>query len=155
MASHGKEETVFEGFLGRKGLKHSRPRNEILEAFLNTEKHLTAEELYRLVKEKDSAIGFVTVYRTLKLICESGLGRELRFKDRTARYEHLYGHQHHDHLICTRCGQFIEVVDPEIERLQERLFKEQGFIPEGHRMELYGICKKCREKGGEGKRKGR
>ncbi|MHB9156366.1 MAG: Fur family transcriptional regulator [Endomicrobiales bacterium] len=141
--SHGKEETIFEEYLATKNLKHSKQRDEILDMFLNTERHLTAEELYRLVKEKNQAIGFVTVYRTLKLICESGIGRELRFKDGPARYEHLYGHQHHDHLICTGCGQFIEVVDLEIERLQDKLFKTHGFTPEGHRMELYGICKKC------------
>jgi Fe2+/Zn2+ uptake regulation proteins len=140
------EKTVFEEYLSEKNLKHSSQREQILGVFLSVEKHLTAEELYKIVREKYPNIGYVTVYRTLKLLCEAGLCRELHFEDGTARYEHLYGHQHHDHLICTNCGQFIEVIDPEIEKLQEKLFKAHGFIPVGHRMDLYGICSKCKNK---------
>lgn len=142
--SNGKEERLFEEYLAAKGLKHSGQRKEILCIFLNTDKHLTAEELYALVKKRYPGIGYATVYRSLKLFCAAGLSRELKFDDGTARYEHLYGHKHHDHFICTRCGRFVEVVDDEIERLQERLAKLHGFIPQRHRMELYGICKKCK-----------
>lgn len=140
-----KEEKILEGYLLKKNLKHSQQRLEILDVFLNTDKHLTADELYRIVKIKYPAIGSATVYRTLKLLCESGLGRELKIDDGITRYEHLYGHQHHDHLICTKCGKFVEVLDPEIERLQERLALKHGFYPERHRMELYGVCKQCKK----------
>lgn len=133
----------FEKHLDSKKLKHSRQREDILVAFLSEEKHLTAEELYLVVKKINPAIGFVTVYRTLKLLCECGLCRELKFTDGTARYEHLYGHEHHDHLMCTSCGKLIEVVDVEIERLQDKIFKAHGYTPHGHRMELYGVCSKC------------
>lgn len=142
--SHMKEKKVFEEYLNLRNLKHSKQREEILDAFLHAEKHLAAEELYAIIKKKNPATGFVTVYRTLKLLCDCGLGRELRFEDGTTRYEHLYGHQHHDHLICTKCGRLIEVVEPEIERLQEKLFKQYKFYPERHRMELYGVCKRCK-----------
>ena len=91
-------------------------------------------------------MGVATVYRTLKLLCAAGLCRRLKVEGGPARYEHLYGHQHHDHLICTRCGTFVEVVDPEIERLQEKLSKIHGFTPQQHRMELYGICSNCLHK---------
>jgi Fur family ferric uptake transcriptional regulator len=141
-----KEEKIFEEFLQTKNLKHSGQRQNILHVYLNTDKHLTAEELYGIVRKKYPVIGCATVYRTLKLLCECGLCRELRFEDSTTRYEHLYGHQHHDHLICTRCGRFTEVVDPKIERLQENLFKEHGFYPQRHRMDLYGVCKSCKRK---------
>ncbi len=140
------EETkIFEDYLTIKNLKHSEQRREILHVFLSTDKHLTANELYRIVQKKYPTIGHATIYRTLKLLCESGLCRELKFEDGTTRYEHLYGHQHHDHLICTKCGRFVEVVDPEIERLQEKLAKQHGFYPERHRMELYGVCRKCKK----------
>lgn len=140
-----KEEKIFENHLTAKNLKHSGQRIEILQSFLNTDKHLTANELYGIVKRKHPKIGYATIYRTLKLLCECGLCRELKFDDGVTRYEHLYGHQHHDHLICTKCGRFVEVVDPEIERLQEKLIKQYEFYPERHRMELYGICKKCKQ----------
>ncbi|MEK6732511.1 MAG: transcriptional repressor [Candidatus Omnitrophota bacterium] len=140
-----KEEKIFEEYLRTKNLKHSEQRKEILYIFLNIDKHLTANELYRTVQRKYPTVGYATIYRTLKLLCECGLCRELKLEDGTTRYEHLYGHQHHDHLICTKCGRFIEVVDPEIERLQEKLVKQHGFYPERHRMELYGVCKRCKK----------
>ncbi|MDD5465582.1 MAG: transcriptional repressor [Candidatus Omnitrophica bacterium] len=139
-----KETKMFEDYLATKDLKHSQQRKEILHIFLGIDKHLTANELYMSVQKKYPAIGYATIYRTLKLLCECGLCRELSFEDGTTRYEHLYGHQHHDHLICTKCGRFVEVVDPQIESLQEKLAKQHGFYPQRHRMELYGVCKRCK-----------
>ena len=138
------EQKIFDDYVRNKGLKQSGQRKDILLTFLKTEKHLTADELYRLVKRKNSAIGTATVYRTLKLLSESGLCREFRLDDGTARYEHLYGHDHHDHLICTSCGGFEEVLDPEIEKLQEKLARKHGFKISNHKMEIYGTCRKCR-----------
>lgn len=138
-----KEEAVLERYLKDKNLKHSQQRKEILGVFLKTDKHLTAEELYSLVRARYSGIGYATVYRSLKLFCQAGLCRELKFDDGTSRYEHLYNHEHHDHLICTKCGKFVEIIEPAIEKLQEKIFKSCGFYPERHRMELYGVCKKC------------
>lgn len=136
---------MFENYLASKHLKHSQPRWEIMDTFLKADRHLTAEELYHLVKKKNSGVGSATVYRTLKLMCESGLCRELKFGDGSTRYERLQGKAHHDHLICTHCGSFVEVFDPEIESLQEKLFKLHGYHPQWHRLELYGICKDCRK----------
>ena len=135
---------VFENFLAGKGLKHSKPRDWILAAFLSMERHVTVEELWAEVKAAHPTVGYATVYRTLKLLCESGLCTALRFEDGMTRYEQHYGHDHHDHIICTKCGRFIEVVSDEIERLQEQLMKRHGFLPQYHRMNLYGTCKECR-----------
>lgn len=140
------EERIFEEYLKAKNLKHSKQRKEILDIFLSIDRHLSVEDLYRIVQKKNPKIGHATIYRTLKLLCECGLCRELKFEDGITRYEHLYGHKHHDHLICIRCGRFVEVLDPEIERLQEKLAKQHGFYPERHRMELYGICKRCKSR---------
>lgn len=137
------EKKIFNDFVLSKGLKHSSQRSDVLFTFLKTEKHLTADELYRLVKKRNANIGVATVYRSLKLICESGLGRELRLGSDSVIYEHNYNHEHHDHMICTDCGSFIEVVDPEIEKLQERLAKKEGFTLEGHKLLMYGICRAC------------
>ena len=138
------ETMILEKFIAGKGLKHSKPRLWILDVFLGIERHLTIEELWAAVKKKHPTVGYATVYRTLKLLCECGLSSELRFEDGTTRYEHLYGHSHHDHLICTQCGRFVEVVDGKIEDLQIRLMKRYGFSPQFHRMNLYGICKDCK-----------
>ena len=121
------EHNIFNDYIRRKGLRHSGQRRDILNAFLKTEKHLTADELYRIVKRKNPSVGAATVYRTLKLLRESGLCRELKLDDGTTRYEHLYGHEHHDHLICTSCGSLVEVLDPEIEKSQEKLAKKTWF----------------------------
>lgn len=138
------EQKIFDDFVKEKGLKHSLQRKDILLTFLRTEKHLTADELHALVKKKNPAIGIATVYRTLKLLCECGLSSELKLGDGSVRYEHLYGHEHHDHLLCMKCGEFTEVVDPEIERLQESLAKKKGFKIKGHKLIMYGICSKCK-----------
>lgn len=141
-----KEREVFEEYIRNKNLKHSGQRIKILEVFLKSERHLTADELYRLVKRTSPSIGYATVCRTLKLFCEAGLSREVLLEDGITRYEHLYGHEHHDHMICIRCGKFVEVMKPLIEQLQKELAEEKGFILTRHRLELYGICERCREK---------
>ncbi len=142
--AYEEEEKIFDDFVKKKGLKHSDQRRGILRQFLKTERHLTADELYRLVKKKNPAIGFATIYRTLKLLCECGLSRELKLENGSLRYEHLYGHEHHDHLVCMKCGNFIEVMNLEIEKLQERLAKKEGFMLQGHKLLLYGICRECK-----------
>ena len=142
---HKKELEIFVAHIRRKNLKHTEQRTQILKTFLETERHLTAEELYVLVRKKYPSIGFATIGRTIKLLCECGLCRELKIEYGVTRYEHLYGHEHHDYLICINCGSFVEVMSPEIEKLQERLAKANDFVLKRHRLELYGICKKCKK----------
>jgi Fur family ferric uptake transcriptional regulator len=143
--AHQKERGVFQEYIRGKNLRHSEQRMQILEVFLQTEKHLTAEELHRLTQRKNPSIGMATVYRTLKLLRDSGLCRELRLDDGTTRYEHLYNHDHHDHMVCTGCGALVEVVDTRIEKLQDKLAKAHGFHIKSHKLEIYGICRKCRK----------
>jgi len=135
---------VFINFLRKKNLKLTKQREEILRLFLKTERHLSVEDLYNIVKKKDQNIGHATVFRTLRLLCETGIAKEVDFGDKL-RYEHKYGHQHHDHLICVECGKFIEVIDGRIERLQDELCKKKRFLPHRHKMEIFGACKQCRK----------
>jgi Fur family ferric uptake transcriptional regulator len=137
---------ILAGFLSRKNLRLTSQRSMILETFLKEEGHLTSEELYGIVKRKNKSIGSATVYRTLKLLSESGIAREVDFGDGVVRYEHKYGHAHHDHLICERCGKGIEVLDERIEALQKKLARKHGFILTGHKMYLLGLCPECRKK---------
>jgi Fur family ferric uptake transcriptional regulator len=139
-------QAVFTEFLARKNLKMTPQRRLILDVFLGEEGHLASEDLYNKVKAQDKSIGQATVYRTLKLLSESGLAKEVHFGDGVTRYEKKYGSAHHDHILCERCGATLEVVDEHIERLQEELAKAHGFVLTGHKMYLYGICPKCRGK---------
>ena len=141
-----KAKDVFIEYLKKNNLKFTSQRDLIIDLFLKTKKHITTEEFYNLVKSQDKTIGWATVYRTLKLLCKAGIADEVGFGDGVVRFEHKYGHEHHDHLICKKCGKFIEVVDQEIEKLQEKLAKRYGFAPISHRMDIFGICKKCKTK---------
>ncbi len=137
---------VFEEFLTKKNLRMTYQRQVILNLFLQEQRHLSPEELYDMVKVHDPSIGQATVYRTLKLLCEAGIAREVEFGDGVMRYEPEYGRAHHDHIICTDCGDKVEVYDPEIEALQEKMAEREGFRLTHHKMYLYGICKKCQKR---------
>jgi Fur family ferric uptake transcriptional regulator len=137
---------ILSGFLSRKNLRLTSQRSLILETFLKEEGHLTSEELYGIIKRKNKSIGSATVYRTLKLLSESGIARAVDFGDGVVRYEHKYGRAHHDHLICERCNKGIEVLDERIEALQKKLARKHGFILTGHKMYLFGLCPECRKK---------
>lgn len=140
-----KEEFGLLGaFIRRKGLRYTGQRNKILAAFLSTEHHVSVEELHKLLKKSDKAIGYTTVYRTMKLFLESGLAQEVEFGDGVPRYEHKYGHQHHDHLICIKCGRYLEVMNSRIEKMQDALARESGFNPLSHTLRIFGICKNCK-----------
>ena len=146
MAFHKESEKVFIDFLSAKNLKMTQQRALILGEFLTTEKHVSPEDLCRIVKRKDSSVGQATVYRMLKLLVESGIAREVDFRDGVKRFEHGHNHEHHDHLICERCGKNVEVHDERIEELQSKLAKKYGFTLRDHEMYLYGLCEKCRKK---------
>jgi len=139
------ERTIFIYFLRRKGLKLTRQREEILEAFLKIEEHPSTEDLYKVIKRKNPNIGHATVFRTLKLLTEAGIAREIDLGDRRVRFEHGHGHRHHDHLVCQVCSKLIETVNPEIERLQDDLCKKFDFIPTSYRLQIFGICKECKK----------
>ncbi|MBN1664307.1 MAG: transcriptional repressor [Deltaproteobacteria bacterium] len=141
-----KEKEIFNQFLSRKNLRATPQRDLVLDVFLTREDHITAEQLYDVVKKNDPSIGQATIYRFLKLMLDAGLAREVDFGDGVMRYEGSYNHPHHDHLICRGCGKTIEVVDSVIEELQRRVAESFGFELTDHEMYLYGLCEVCRKK---------
>jgi Fur family transcriptional regulator, ferric uptake regulator len=136
----------FFAYLAKKKLKFTSQRALIFDVFWQVKEHISSEELYGLVKKKDPSIGQATVYRTLKLLSDSKIAKEVDFGDGVTRYEPYYGQSHHDHLICEECGKSIEVVDERIEQLQEELAAKHGFTLSGHSMYLYGKCRHCSKK---------
>ena len=138
------EQQVFLQHIQKKGLKRTAQRDLILEVFLNTEGHMSGEDLYGLVRDKDSTVGQTTVYRTLRLLTEAGLAREVRFGDGRAHYEHNYKHQHHDHMICSECGKVIEFFSAELEAIQDAMAAKHRFEITQHLLRIIGICAECR-----------
>ncbi|MEW5737685.1 MAG: Fur family transcriptional regulator [Myxococcota bacterium] len=125
------------------GLKTTRQRNLIIDTFFTLDGHLSVEEVWGKVRELDQRVSVATVYRTMKLLSESGLAHARNFGDGQTRYEAAVGKEHHDHLICTRCGTIIEFENDQIERLQDAVARKHGFRVVSHKMELYGLCKNC------------
>jgi Fur family ferric uptake transcriptional regulator len=143
------EKEIFLEHIQKAGLRKTAQRDLILEIFLRTEDHLTSEDLYWLVQKQDPSVGHTTVYRTLKLLTEAGLAREVRFGDNKTYYEHHFNHEHHDHMICAECGKVIEFVSEEIEILQEQMADKFGFKLSHHSLRMWGTCSECQTKMGD------
>ncbi|MGA9993875.1 MAG: transcriptional repressor [Pyrinomonadaceae bacterium] len=146
------EQEIFLKHIQKSGLKRTAQRDLILDVFLRTEEHLSSEDLYRLVQREDPNIGQTTVYRTLKLLTEAGLAREVRFGDGRTHYEHNYKHQHHDHMICTECGKIIEFFSAELEAIQDKMAAKHRFEVTQHLLRILGVCADCRRKAREQKK---
>jgi Fur family ferric uptake transcriptional regulator len=136
----------FEQFVAGKKLRHTVQRERVLDVFLSTEKHLTVQQLYALVRQKHKGIGYATVARTVKLMCESGVCRQVDFGDGSQRFEHKYGHEHHDHLICLKCGKFEEIYSAKLEKIQDELVRRHGYVQENHKLDIFGLCPRCAKK---------
>jgi len=141
VAAHEEKLERFREFIRGRGLKGTRQRDDIARWFFDHKGHLSADRIYREVRKASPAIGFSTVYRTMKLLCEAGLVHERHFGEGEALYENVS--VHHDHCICSSCGKIIEFENPQIEALQQVVAKEFGFVLRSHKMELYGLCKTC------------
>ncbi|MFA5241332.1 MAG: ferric iron uptake transcriptional regulator [Sulfuricella sp.] len=122
------------------GLKATLPRLKILNLFETSEvRHLTAEDVYRILLAEDVDVGLATVYRVLTQFEAAGLLVRHHFEGGKAVFELNQGH-HHDHLVCLQCGMVEEFYDPEIERRQEQVAKERGFRIQEHSLYLYADC---------------
>jgi len=139
-----KTKDTFRNYIQEKGLRNTQQREVILDAFLSADTHITVEELFNVIKEKNPEIGYATVHRNLSLLCESGIADEIKIGNQKARYEPKLEREHHDHLICIKCGRFIEVYDTKIEKLQDKLAEANNFRPVRHKLEIYGYCGNCR-----------
>ena len=120
-------------------------REEIIDIFFEMHGHLSVEDVWSRVRQDDPRVSVATVYRTMKLLSESGLAHARNFGDGQTRYEPAVGREHHDHLICTRCGAIIEFENDQIERMQDAVARRHGFKVTSHKMELYGLCKSCQK----------
>ena len=128
------------------GLKATLPRLKILEIFqTGSQRHMTAEDVFRVLLNDHSDIGLATVYRVLTQFEQAGILERSHFESGKAVYELNEG-KHHDHLVCTSCGRVEEFYDPEIERRQKMIAEDKGWILQDHAMSLYGLCADCKSR---------
>ena len=148
------KEDALRRLIRQMGLKVTGQRMSILKALTQPGPvHVTAQELFERVSPQHPDIGFATVYRFLRALTQHNFVTELRMGGAPARYE-LTPHRHHDHLMCTQCGQIVEFENEQIEKLQLEVAQKNSFQLTGHVLELYGLCPACQQQQQE-KKKGR
>jgi Fur family ferric uptake transcriptional regulator len=136
-------------YMLKRGLRSTEQRRLIIDTFFEQHEHITIDSLLKQVRAVDARVGYATVYRTMKLLSESGVVQEHKFGDGFTRYELSDEEAHHDHLI-------IEFEEPQIEALQDKIARRYGFLVRAHKHEMYGLCADCQKpKAGRGSRAGR
>ena len=129
------------------GLKVTHPRTKILDVLQsNPGTHLSADEIHNKLVDHNESIGLATVYRVLTQLELAGLIQKNQFSDNQSSYE--IKKQHHDHLICTKCGKIIEFMNDDLETLQEEISEKYQFRLDSHVMTLFGVCRdgNCQDK---------
>jgi Fur family ferric uptake transcriptional regulator len=128
------------------GLKATLPRLKILEIMENSEnRHLSAEDIYKILSESGEDVGLATVYRVLTQFENAGLVTRHHFEGGTSVFEFNQG-EHHDHILCVKCGRVEEFMDEVIEQRQQDIAEKAGFSMTDHCLYIYGICKECQKK---------
>lgn len=129
--------------LQQSGFRWTSQRSLIVRTALSTHAHYTAEQLLELCRKHDPKVSRATVYRTLAVLEQAGFVEGLETGDGGRRFEHVLGHEHHDHMVCVQCGAITEFRDDELERRQEAAARRVGFKIERHSLRLYGRCRDC------------
>jgi Fur family ferric uptake transcriptional regulator len=134
--------------MAQRGLRSTGQRQVICDVFFASREHASLDDILLRVRSRNPRVGYATVYRTMKLLVESGVANERRFADGVTRYEPCDVETHHDHLICLNCGKIVEFKEPRIERLQEEVARRHGFQVRYHKHELYCVCldQRCTQK---------
>ncbi len=145
-------EDIFCKYLKEKGLKFTPERRTILKEIFSIHEHFDADELLVRFRNRGENISRASIFRTLKLSVKSQLTRKIIIGENRSYYEHIFGHEHHEHLICLGCGKIIEFSNPKIEKLQDIVCQEYGFEPADHTLKISGYCKECQGDRNAGKK---
>jgi len=136
---------TFYRYINEQGLKFSKRRAAVIEYFVNADRHFTVEQLHIELRKKYPGLGYSTVYRTLKLLVDSGVATVHHFGEEDARFELVHKEEHHDHFVCRQCGRIVEFHHRGIERLQHKVARSLGFTVDEHELQLFGLCGACQE----------
>jgi Fur family ferric uptake transcriptional regulator len=137
------EKTNFRTLIENDDIGQVEERLNIIEFFLSIEEHVTLEEMVQLLKDRGYDYDLEFVRQCMNRWVEHGFAQKKKFEGQPPRYEHRHLGKHHDHLICTKCGEIEEFRNEDMERLQINVASAQGFHMLQHRMEIYGICSEC------------
>ena len=142
---HGPDELreAFRKYLKDHGIRYTTARRKILDVVLDMRDHFEAEQVLYLLRERGHRVGKATVYRTLPLLVDCGILKQVRFDAKLAHYEHAFGEAPHDHMVCRRCGRIIEFSSDEIVELRRRIAQRHHFHVTSHRFQLTGLCWEC------------
>ena len=141
---------LFGRYLREHGLPVTPQRQAVAEVVFSSREHLSVDDIERKLRDGGERIGKATIYRTLDLLVRSRLVEEHDFGEGFKRYEHrLSVRPIHEHLICLNCGSVAEFESTELYGVEKRVRREHGFTPVRHRLEIYGLCRECREAGVE------
>lgn len=124
----------------------TRQRDLVAQIVLLSGEHQSVEEIRRRLLDRGEAVGTATVYRTLEVLLESGMVRAHDFGEGFKRYEPTPAQTHHEHLICERCGRVVEFQNERLERMLPIIADEHAFQHQRHRVEIYGVCRECRQR---------
>ena len=138
----------FMEFLGRKNLRITSQRQVIVDTAFSTDEHFTAEQLLAWSRQKDKSVSRATVYRTLPLLTESGLVREMDFGKDYKFYDPNYAdHPNHNHIICQDCEKIVEFESEKIEKLEDEISHQLGFSIKAQRLQITGSCDELKKLG--------
>ena len=143
-AKQNPEKAMFLEFLERRNLKLTRQREAVINEVFSDQGHFEADEIVHHLRSSKPRVSRATVYRTLELLQECQLVEKLDFGTSQSYYEHVQVGEHHDHLICNRCGNVIEFHNERLEALQREICDNFGFQDTHHSLRIFGICSKCR-----------
>ncbi len=134
---------LFRNYLHQSRLPLTHQREAIAMALFEAEHHQSVDDLADLLRGRGEHVGKATIYRTLNLLVEAGLARELDFGEGFKRYEHQAGETQHDYLICTSCGKVARFRREAMDRLQADIAAELGFAVQSRMLKIYGLCDSC------------
>jgi len=135
--------TAFRAYLRKHRIKHTAARSKILDAVLSVDGHFEADQVLDYLRKADSPVGKATVYRTLPLLVDCGILKQVRLEANRAHFEVAFGEQPHDHMVCRRCGRIIEFDAEEVVKLREQIARRYHFHVIAHRLQLSGLCWEC------------
>ncbi len=141
---------IFRKHLYDNGLRYTPEREEILNEIFSSRRHFDADELYLKLRQKKCNVSRATVYRCLNLLESCDFVNKSSFGERHSHYEHNFNKEHHDHLVCTKCGLVIEFFDKVIEKRQKNVCENNDFALTNHKLQIFGICAECRKDGKTG-----
>ena len=136
-----KEMETFSELLKQNGLKITNQRLLVAQKIFSTHSHFTADNLLEKFRDKKGEISKATIYRILSIMVDAKLLKEHDFGKESKFYEHILGHEHHDHIICLSCDRIVEFTDPKIEELQSQAAESNGFQILAHDLKIYAECK--------------